>query len=889
MAMTLRRFIHRARKDEDLAQEIESHLAHEQDAQAERGRSPDEARRRARLRFGNPRSTREQVWRYRSLAWLDDAARDLRFALRSLARMPGFTIVTLLVIAVGIGVNTAVFSVIDAVLLKPLTYPDPQALVQLVMTTNEGPFAAASIPEFALWQQQTGIFQQIAAYDWGGAGANLTGGDHPEQVQAGHVTRDYFALLGAPILAGRTFTAAEDSPNGGRVVVLSYGLWKQRYGGDAKIVGHTIQIDGQPYLVVGVIGRSFVTDTPVDLWLPDQFELNSHEMVVNFTAVARLKPGVTVAQANAQLRLVADQFRRAYGSNSLPPGGGFGVVPLQQFMVGDMRFPLLVLLGAVGFVLLIACANVANLLLARASARRRELATRAALGAGRGQIIRQLLTESLALALTGGLLGLVIGFLGVQLLLRINPGNIPRISETGAGVALDPNILVFTLGVSVLTGILFGLIPAIAASSPNLAATLNEGSSRSGTSFRQGKVRSLLVVSEIALALVLVIGATLLIRTFQKLGEVDPGFVTHDVLTMTMSISGSRFQTTAPVAQLVRDGQDRLLAVPGVLDAGASNCLPLYSGFGMGFDIVGRPKGNAPFTGGAGFYSISSGYFSSLGIPVLRGRGFTERDDASSPWVAVINQAMARQYWPQGDPLKDRILIGAGAGPAFAEPPRQVIGIVGDTRNGSVDREPGPMMYIPLAQMPDGETALNSTVAPLYWIVRTRVNPYTVLAPVEAALREASGDLAVAHILTMDQVEARSIARQRFNMVLLTIFGLSGLLMAAIGVYGVMSYSVQQRTQEMGVRMALGAQAWNLRNMVIGQGMMLALLGVAVGLGGAFWLTRFLAGFLFGVKAWDPMAFLLTPLLLCAVALLAVWVPARRATRVDPMTALRLE
>lgn len=440
-----------------------------------------------------------------------------------------------------------------------------------------------------------------------------------------------------------------------------------------------------------------------------------------------------------------------------------------------------------------------------------------------------------------------------------------------------------------LTGILFGLIPAIVASRPNLAAILNEGSSRSGTSFRQGKVRSILVVSEVALALVLVIGAALLIRTFRKLGEVDPGFTTHNVLTMTMSVSGDRFQTTAPVAQLVREGQDRVQALPGVVAAGVSNCLPLASGFGMVFDILGRPKGNTPFTGGAGFFSISSGYFSSLEIPLLRGRVFTERDDASAPGVVVISQAMARQYWPKGDPLKDRIQIGAGAGPAFAEPPRQVIGIVGDTRSRSVDQDPGPMMYIPIAQMPDGETALNSRVAPLYWIIRTQPNPYAVLAPVRAALREASGDLAVAHIRTMEEVEARNIARQRFNMVLLTIFGLSGLLMAAIGVYGVMSYSVQQRTQEMGVRMALGAQAANLRNMVIGQGMFLAMLGVVAGLGGAYGLTRFLASFLFGVKAMDPAAFIVTPLLLCAVALLAVWIPAVRATRVDPMTALRLE
>ncbi len=887
--MPMRRFMHRARKDEDLAAEIESHLAHQQDANAARGLAPEEARRQARLRFGNPRSTRERVWRYRSVGWVDDTVRDLRFALRSLVRTPGFTIVAVLVIAVGIGVNTAVFSVIDAVLLKPLTYPDPQSLVQLELISSHGSFPAASIPEFNLWRQQTGIFEQIAGYDFGGAGMNLTGGDHPEQVQAVHVTQGYFALFGAPTIAGRTFTAAEDLPNGGHVAVLSYGLWQRRYGGNSKIVGTTIQLDGQPYLVVGVIGRGFVTDAPVDLWVPSQFDPNSREMVVTFEAAARLRPGVTVPQANAQLRLAADEFRRNYGSHSLPPGGGFGVVSLEESMIGNTRFPLLVLLGAVGFVLLIACANVANLLLARASVRRRELATRAAMGAGRGQIIRQLLTESLVLSLAGGVLGLVLGFLGVRLLLSVNPGNIPRIGETGSGVTLDLNVLLFTLGVAVLTGILFGVAPAIAASRPNLAATLNESSSRSGMSFRQSKVRSLLVVSEMALALVLVIGAALLVRTFLNLEAVDPGFSTHNVLTMTMSISGSRFQTTAPVAQLIRDGRERLLAVPGVLDAGASNCLPMEGGFGMMFDIVGRPKGNSPFTGGAGFYSISPGYFSSFEIPLERGRTFTEHDDASAPGVVVINQAMARQYWPKGDPLNDRMQIGAGAGPAFAEPPRQVVGIVGDTRDGGVDADPFPMMYIPLAQMPDGETALNSQVAPLYWIVRTRANPYTVLAPVQAALREASGGLAVAHIRSMDEVEARNTARQRFNMLLLIIFGASGLLMAAIGVYGVMSYSVQHRTQEMGVRMALGAQASNLRNMVMRQGMALALLGVLAGIGAAFWLTRFLASFLYGVKAWDPLAFVLTPLLLCLVALLAVWVPARRATRVDPMTALRLE
>lgn len=887
--MSLRRFISRTTKDKDLAEEIESHIAHEEEVNLARGFTPEEARRQANLRFGNPRTIRERVWRYRSFSWIEDLTRDLRFAVRALGKTPGFAVISVLVIAVGIGVNTAVFSVINTVLLRPLTYPDPQALVALMNTSPQGTFPGASIPRFSLWRQQTSIFQQVAAYDFGGAGLNITGGDHPQQVQGIHVSADYFAMFGAPVVAGRTFTSEEDSPYGGHVTVLSYSLWKSRYGTNPNIVGTTIQLDGQPYLVVGVIGREFVTDTPVDLWVPFQFDLNSKDMVQFFTVSARLRPGVTGPQANSQLRLVADQFRRMYGDSSLPPGGGFGVASLQQSMIGDTRVRLLVLLGAVFFVLLIACANIANLLLARAAARKREFATRSALGAGRVQIIRQLLIESLTLSLSGGLLGLFLGFAGVRILLKINPGDIPRIGEDGSGITLDINILLFTLGISLLTGIIFGLVPAISASRPNLAAALNENGSRSGIGFRSGKLRSALVIGEMALTVTLVVGAALLIRTFLNLQSIDPGFAMYNVISLSMSVSGDRFQKTAPVAQVIRTGTDRLLAVPGVIDVGVSNCLPMAGGFGMTFDVVGRPKANSPFTGGAGFYSISSGYFSTLKIPLLSGRSFTKQDDAAAPSVVMINQAMARQYWPNSDPLRDRILIGAGAGPAFAEGPRQVVGIVGDTHDGGPDSDPFPVMYIPLAQMPDLETALNSRVAPIWWIVRSQVDPRTLTTPIAAALRAASGGLPVAHIRTMDEIEARNIARQRLNMLLLTVFGSAGLLMAAIGVYGVMSYSVQQRTQELGVRMALGAQASNLRNMVIRQGMTLTLIGLIIGSGGAFWLTRFLASFLFRVKPLDPIAFLATPLLLSAVALISVWVPAKRATQVDPMTALRIE
>ena len=831
---------------------------------------------------------RDRVWHYRSLPWVEDAWRDLRFASRSLAKVPGFTTIAILVIVVGIGANTAVFSVINTVLLKPLTYPDPQSLVQLMNTSPQGSFPGANVPKFNIWHQQSGIFQYVAGYDQGGAGLNLTGGTDPEQVQGIHVTEDYFRLFGAPILAGRTFTSAEDSPHGGHVVVLSYGLWKRRFGGNPNMVGTNIHLDGQPYLVVGIIGRDFVTEPAGDLWLPFQFDLSSQDMAHYFETAARLKAGITPQMANVQLKLVTAQFNRTY-PGALGPEGGFGVTSLQEVMVGDIRLSLLVLLGAVSFVLLIACANVANLLLIRATARKRELATRSALGAGRGHIIRQLLTESLVISLTGGFLGLILGVVGVRLLLAVSSGSIPRVGEDGAAVRVDLNVLLFTLGVSLLTGILFGLIPAISASRSNLAAALNESSSRSSFGFRSGKIRSALVISEMALALVLVVGAILLIRTFRKLQAVDPGFDTHNVVTMAMSLGGERFQKSTGVAQVIRDGTERLNAVPGVTTAAAACCLPLQGGFGLPFDIVGRPKGNDPSTGGGGYFPVSWSYFEAFQVPILRGRNFTEHDDGSAPGVVIVNEKMAKQFWPKGDPLNDRLIIGPNMGPVFLEPPRQIIGVVGDMHDGGLNRDPIPTMYIPVAQMPDKVTALNSRIAPLWWIVRTRVEPHTVVRSVSVALRAASGGLPVAHIRTMDEIVIVTTSRERFNMLLLTIFGSSALLMAAIGIYGLMAYSVQQRTQELGIRVALGAQASNIRNMVIRQGMLLAMIGVVIGIGGALWLTHFLASFLFGVKALDPAALIATPILLIAVALLAVWIPARRATRVSPMTALRSE
>ena len=821
---------------------------------------------------------------------MEDFLKDLKHSVWMFLSSPGFTLAALAALALGTGANTAIFSVVNAVLLKPLTYPDPDRIVQFLLTSPNGSGPGASVTKFSLWKEQANVFQDVTAYDFGGPGMNLTGGAFPEQVKGIHVTADYFRLFGAPVQLGRTFTADEDQPNGPRVMVISDGLWRRRYGADPQMVGKAIQLGGDSYVVVGILSPSFNFEQPSDLWLPFQFDLNSNDQAHYFLAAGRLKPGVTMEMANAQLKLTADQFRRKFpGSEAMGPKDGFAVQPLRDSIVGDVRSSLLVLVGAVGFVLLIACANVANLLLARATGRRREIAIRAAVGAGRWRIIRQLLTESVLLAMVGGVLGLGLGIAGVRALLTVNPGNLPRIGEQGVGVTLDWRVLLFTVIVSLVTGILFGLIPALDAARADLSSTLRESGSRTGSGFRQNKARSLLVISEMSLAIVLLIGAALLIRTFLALRTVNPGFDPHHVLTMEMSLTGPRFEKTAGVAQVAREGKERLESVPGVEVAATSCCLPLEGGYGLPLIIVGRPLTNGPSHGGAGWYNVSPGFFEVFKIPVLRGRAFNIRDDAASAPVVIINQALAKQFWPKGDPLNDRLIIGKGVGPEFEEPARQIIGVVGDMRDGGLNRDPPPAMYIPVSQVADGIMALNARIGPIIWIIRTKGDPHSAIAAAQSELRKASGGLAVAQVKTMDDVVVRSTAREDFNMLLLTSFGCSALLLAAIGIYGLMAYSVQQRTQELGIRMALGAQADDVRNLVVGQAMRLALAGVVLGVAAAFGLTRLLAGLLYGVKPWDPLVFVAVPIILMAAALVAVWLPARRATQIDPLDALRYE
>jgi putative ABC transport system permease protein len=824
---------------------------------------------------------------------MESILRDLKHALRMFRQSPGFVLAAVAALALGIGANTAIFSVINTVLLKPLPYPNSGRIVQFLLNRpgESVPIAGASVTKFHLWREQTKVFQDVAAYNYGGVWMNLTGGTYPEQVHGIHVTADYFRLFGATLAQGRTFTPDEDRPNGARVVVLSNGLWRRRYGSDPSIVGKTISLSSEPYTVIGLLGPEFRTewDSSPDVWIPFRFDPNSNDQAHYFFAAARLKPGVTVEAANAQLQGAVEEFRRRYPGvmGLLGPRDGFSVQPLEEGIVSDVRPSLLILAGAVSLVLLIACANVANLLLARATSRRREIAVRTALGADRSRIVRQLLTESVSLALAGGAAGLVLGMIGVRALLALNPGDIPRIGENGAAVAADWRVLAFTICVSLTTGVVFGLIPALGSSQTDLSVAIKESGGRSGSGLRENKARSLLVVSEIALAVILLAGAALLIRSFVALRAIDPGFDAHNVLTLRMSLEGSRFNNTAAVTQLGVEAARRIDALPGVVACATTYSLPLESGHGLPFDVVGKPLPNGPQR--VRWVSVSPEYFDVFRIPNSRGRVFDDRDSRGAAPVVLINQAMARQFWPDRNPLDDQILIGKGYGPEFVDPPRQIIGIVGDVRDEALNHAPNPMLYVPEAQVPDGMSALFARIDPLIWVVRTRVAPASLQAAIEKEAREASGGLPAAHVLSMEAIRKQSTARADFNMTLLTIFGASALLLAAIGIYGLMAYSVEQRTQEIGIRMALGARRGDVRSMVVRQGMRLALIGVAIGVAAAFGLTRLIASFLFGVKSTDPIVFVTVPLLLSAVAFFAVWLPARRASAVDPIEALRYQ
>ncbi len=820
----------------------------------------------------------------------------MRQALRTMRRNPAFAFTAIAALALGIGANTAIFSVVNTVLLQPLNYPEPDRLVALQRSFPGGTGNSVSIPKFVVWREQDKVFEAVTAYDFAGPGINLTGGDRPEQVKGIHASYGYFDVFRAPFAMGRPYTAAEDVPNGPKVVVISNGLWRSRYASDPNILGKTIELTGDQYVVIGVLGPNFRTDPKADVWIPLQPDPNSINQGHYLMCTARMRPGVTLGQAKAAMTLAAEEFKHKFPGGVTASDESATATPLRDTVVSGIRSALFILLGAVGFVLLIACANVANLLLARATLRKREIAIRSALGAARKRIMMQLLTESVTLSMIGGVLGLAIGYVGVRALLAMNPVDLPRIGEHGAssslggGVPLDWRVLAFTLGISFITGVLFGLIPALSASRTDLSSTFKESGARTGGGFRQNKARSILVVTEMALALVLLIGAALLIRTYLSLREVKPGFDVHNVLTMEMSLAGTRYEKTAPVAQAMHDAELRIAAIPGVEAVSGTCCLPGTGGVDLPFNIAGVvPPKDSPFNGDEEWRNVTPGYFDVFKIPLRRGRKFDERDQMGSAHVVIINEALAKKYFPKGDELGAQLTIGVGLGPEFAEGPREIVGVVGDTRDQGLENDVTPMMYIPESQTGDGATALESRVLPLNWVVRTKVAPMSLSNDVQREIRNATGGLPVAHVRTMQDVIGDTMARGDFNTMLLSIFAGVALVLAAIGIYGLMAYSVQQRTQEIGIRMALGASPGDVRKMVVLQGMKLAGIGVVIGVCAALALTRFMAGLIYGVKTWDPTVFVTIAALLGAVSFLATYIPAVRASRVHPIESLRYE
>ncbi len=817
---------------------------------------------------------------------IEDAARDLRHAARMLRRTRGFTLTVLAVLAVGIGANAAVFSVVNSLLLRPLPYPDADRIVQLIVTSRQFSHSmSTSIPKFNAWRFETHAFESIAAYQAMDPGVSLTGGDAPEHLPAMHVSADYFRVFGARLIHGRTFSDAEDRPRGPHVAILSHGLWIRRFGGDTSVVGRMIPLGGQSYEVIGVLERDFKSDPAVDLYLPlqpDPFSLDFANVV---RVVARLAPTTTLWGAQRALSLTLRDFQRKYPL-AVGPWENFSAIPLREALVGDMKPVLQMLTAAVAFVLVIGCANVANLLLARGHRRRREIATRAALGAGRWRVVRHLLAESGLLAIAGGVLGLATGWVALSIIEWLGRDTMPRLSPAAAGIELDSAVVVFTVSLSLGTGLLFGLLPALSSSRVNLSAAFKDAGSATEPGWRRQRTQAVLVTLEMTLALVLLVGAGLMIKTVTALRQVDRGFDPSRVLTLETSLSGTSFDTTDRVNQAVRNARQQLEGVGGVATFAASRALPLEPSFSLPFTIARRPV-NAPFEGTVNWRSVTPGYFDVFRLTILRGRAFTDRDEIDGPPVVIVNQALARKYWQRNDPVGERITIGTGAGIEFRDVPRQIVGVVADARDAEANRNPAPMVYVPLAQVSDAMTARNNRLFPLTWVLRTEIDPRALGAVALREVRAATGGLPVARMRTMEEILAGPAKRAGFTMALLTGFAGIALLLAVTGLYGLMSYSVQQRTQEIGIRMALGAVPSDVRNLVLIDGLRVALAGVALGVGTALVLTRLMSSLVFGIRTYDPMVFAAVVILLTGVALAAAIVPAHRATRVSPLDAVR--
>ncbi|HSB12385.1 MAG TPA: ABC transporter permease [Blastocatellia bacterium] len=805
--------------------------------------------------------------------------RDLKYGARMLVKSPGFTAVAAIALALGIGANTAIFSVVNAVLIRSLPFRDPDRLVMVwennrVRGNNRNVISAANYLD---WQDQNSVLEQMAAfYDYRG---NLTGMAEPEELPIQNVTANFFDLIGVNSAIGRTFTSEEGQRGRNHVIILSNGLWKRRFGGDPGLIGKTIRLSEVDFTVIGVMPPGFdffvkqgsLTGKHPEAWVPIAFSPNARVRQGRFmSAVAKLKPGVTLAQAQAEMDRIAGNLEEQY--KDFNAGWGVNLVPLKTQLVGTIRPALLVLLGAVAFVLLIACANVANLLLARAASREKEIAIRAALGARRSRVIRQLLTEATLLAALGGGLGLLLAMWGVELLLALTP---KEIGLTGAG--LDYRVLGFTLAASLLTGLMFGLAPALQASRTNLNQSLKEGGRGASSGGRSHRLRGVFVVAEVALALVLLIGSGLMIRSFARLESVDPGFDAKNVLTIRLLLPANKYGQDPQVLGFFRQLVERVQSMPGVLSAGAVSFLPFAGPYaGTLVEIQGRPQpppGEGLVTG----VCVTDGnYFRTMQIPLKRGRLFTDQETSEMRHVVVINEAFARKHFPGEDPLGRRVTIYM----KDANEPSEIIGIVGDSKHMSLDGEVEPMSYWPHPELVYSGMTL---------VVRTQSDPTSIAEPVRSLVLSMDKDQPVADVRTMEELLSESLSRARFSTLLLGIFAGVALLLAAVGIFGIMSYAVSERTHEIGLRMALGAQTRDVVGLVVRQGMLLSLTGIGIGLVTAFALTRLLATLLYEVSTTDPATFVVLSITLAAVAFVACYLPARRATKVDPMVALRYE
>lgn len=872
--------LRRGRLDREMTEEMRFHLEMKIEEKIDRGLTPEEAVSAARREFGNQTLLREEsreVWGFNmieTLFW------DVRYATRVLLKSPGFTSVAILTLALGVGANTAVFSVVNAVLLRPLPYPHPERMVYLFGSSLSDPKTEDSLSphNFTDVRTRNHSFDAYCALNYGSF--TLTGGDRPEALSGVMASADFARVAGTEPAIGRYFTAEEDTPGKNRVALISDGLWRRRFGADAQAVGREVQLNGEPYTIVGVMPPDFnFPAAGVEVWTPLALDLSKYQRGTSFLDTAgRLKPGVTVEQARADVQTIAAQLRTEIPNFN--PDFGIKVVTVRDHALGEIERPLLILFGAVVMVLLIACANISNLVLGRSAARWREIGLRSALGASRLRVVRLLLAESVLLSLAGGGAGLLLALYGVDVLTAINPAVLPR----GGKIAVDGYVIAFTFFVSLLTGILFGLAPAWQATKTDLNRALRE-SSRSATGGRRLKfVRGGLVVAEISLSLVLLVGAGLLLESFWKLLQVDPGFRAENVLTCLVDLPRAKYPEDRRRADFFRSALERVRTLPGVESVGFGTSLPFGGSRGMSsFTIDDHPTSrddpNAP---SADRHQVAPGYFKTMGIPLRGGRDFTDADDISHPGVVIINEAAAMRFWPGENPLGKRLTIGMPQEVALYGKPvsREIVGVVGNVKHEELNAEFQPEMYIPAYQLPPNGMTL---------AVRGSVPADELTEGVRRAVQSVDSDQPIRRVQLLGDAVARSVAPLRFLAALLLLFAAVALVLAAVGTYGVMSYAVAQRTHEIGIRMALGAQRGSVLRLVIGQGMALTLAGVAVGLAASLALSRVLTSLLYGVGANDLKTFAGLSLLIACVAFVACLVPARRATKIDPMVALKYE